>query len=82
MASLQNYDAIVIGSGPAGTPLSQTLAAAGLRTALVEREHVGGTCVNEGCTPTKTMVASGCVQRARILQRACECGRPWIRVCA
>src|SRR5262245_63347377 len=53
-----HYDAIVIGSGQAGTPLSQALAAAGLRTALVEREHVGGTCINEGCTPTKTMVAS------------------------
>ena len=53
-----NYDAIVIGAGQAGTPLSQALAAAGMRTALIEREHVGGTCVNEGCTPTKTMVAS------------------------
>jgi len=48
----------VIGSGQAGTPLSRALAEAGMRTALVEREHVGGTCVNEGCTPTKTMVAS------------------------
>jgi pyruvate/2-oxoglutarate dehydrogenase complex dihydrolipoamide dehydrogenase (E3) component len=53
-----NYDAIVIGAGQAGTPLSQALASAGMRTALIEREHVGGTCVNEGCTPTKTMVAS------------------------
>src|SRR6267142_5761698 len=54
-----HYDAIVIGSGQAGTPLSQALASAGMRTALVERVHVGGTCINEGCTPTKTMVASG-----------------------
>jgi pyruvate/2-oxoglutarate dehydrogenase complex dihydrolipoamide dehydrogenase (E3) component len=53
------YDAIVIGAGQAGVPLSQALAGAGMRTALVEREHVGGTCINEGCTPTKTMVASG-----------------------
>src|SRR6201984_3794866 len=53
-----HYDAIVIGSGQAGTPLARALAGAGRRTALVEREHVGGTCVNEGCTPTKTMVAS------------------------
>src|SRR5207302_8674424 len=53
-----HYDAIVIGAGQAGTPLSQALASAGMRTALIEREHVGGTCVNEGCTPTKTMVAS------------------------
>ena len=52
------FDAIVIGSGQAGTPLSRSLAEAGMRTALLEREHVGGTCVNEGCTPTKTMVAS------------------------
>jgi len=54
----EKYDAIVVGSGQAGTPLSRALAEAGIRTALVEREHVGGTCVNEGCTPTKTMVAS------------------------
>src|SRR5262245_56639806 len=52
------YGAIVVGAGQAGVPLSQALAGAGIRTALVEREHVGGTCVNEGCTPTKTMVAS------------------------
>ena len=54
----QHYDAIVIGAGQAGVPLATTLAKAGRSTALVEREHVGGTCINEGCTPTKTMVAS------------------------
>ena len=54
----QHYDAIVIGAGQGGVPLARTLAGAGRKTALVEREHVGGTCVNEGCTPTKTMVAS------------------------
>src|SRR5215472_3424330 len=59
MTSQQQYDAVVIGSGQGGTPLSIALAQAGLHTALIEREHVGGTCVNEGCTPTKTMVASG-----------------------
>ena len=59
MASDKHYDAIVVGSGQGGTPLCQALAAAGKRTALVEREHVGGTCINEGCTPTKTMIASG-----------------------
>src|SRR5438132_5323559 len=52
------YDAIVVGSGQGGGPLSTALAKAGHRTALIEREHVGGTCINEGCTPTKTMVAS------------------------
>jgi pyruvate/2-oxoglutarate dehydrogenase complex dihydrolipoamide dehydrogenase (E3) component len=59
MSTPQQYDAIVIGSGQAGTPLCTALAGAGMRTALVEREHIGGTCINEGCTPTKTMVASG-----------------------
>ena len=55
----QHYDAIVIGSGQGGNPLCQALANAGLHTALIEKIHVGGTCINEGCTPTKTMVASG-----------------------
>lgn len=59
MATPQHYDAIVIGSGQGGNPLAKALAAAGRKTAMVEREHVGGTCINEGCTPTKTMVASG-----------------------
>ena len=67
-----NYDAIVIGAGQAGTPLSQALAAAGMRTALIEREHVGGTCVNEGCTPTKTMVASARV--AYLARRGADYG--------
>jgi pyruvate/2-oxoglutarate dehydrogenase complex dihydrolipoamide dehydrogenase (E3) component len=72
MTSLQQYDAIVIGAGQAGTPLSTALAQAGMRTALIEREHVGGTCVNEGCTPTKTMVASGRV--AYLTRRAADYG--------
>ena len=54
----QHYDAVVIGAGQAGVPLSQALAGSGRSTALIEREHVGGTCINVGCTPTKTMVAS------------------------
>jgi pyruvate/2-oxoglutarate dehydrogenase complex dihydrolipoamide dehydrogenase (E3) component len=53
------FDAIVIGSGQGGNPLSTALANAGWKTAIIEREHVGGTCINEGCTPTKTMVNSG-----------------------
>ena len=72
MPSPQHYDAIVIGSGQGGTPLCQALANAGLRTALVEKIHVGGTCVNEGCTPTKTMVASGRV--AYLARRGPEYG--------
>ncbi len=54
----EQFDAIVIGSGQGGNPLAKALAKAGKKTAVIEREHVGGTCVNEGCTPTKTMVAS------------------------
>jgi pyruvate/2-oxoglutarate dehydrogenase complex dihydrolipoamide dehydrogenase (E3) component len=72
MATPQQYDAIIIGSGQAGTPLSVALADAGMRTALIERQHVGGTCVNEGCTPTKTMVASGRI--AYLASRAADYG--------
>ena len=68
----KNFDAIVIGSGQGGTPLCQALAGAGMRTALVEREHVGGTCINEGCTPTKTMVASARV--AYLARRGADYG--------
>src|SRR5271168_2249089 len=57
-AFMDHYDAIVIGAGQAGTPLSVALAEAGRKTAIVESQHVGGTCINVGCTPTKTMVAS------------------------
>src|SRR5271167_2057881 len=72
MSASDHYQAIVIGSGQAGTPLCQAFANAGLRTALVERAHVGGTCVNEGCTPTKTMVASGRV--AYLARRGADYG--------
>ncbi len=58
MATTKQYDAIVIGSGVAGTPLAKKLAKAGLKTALIEKRWVGGTCTNDGCTPTKTMIAS------------------------
>ena len=68
----KDFDAIVIGSGQGGTPLCQALAGAGMRTALVEREHVGGTCINEGCTPTKTMVASARV--AHLARRGADYG--------
>ena len=66
------YDAIVIGSGQGGNPLAEALAAAGRRVAMIERKHVGGTCVNEGCTPTKTMVASARV--AYLARRARDYG--------
>ncbi len=58
MSETEQFDAIVIGSGQGGNPLAKALAKAGKKTAVIERKHVGGTCVNEGCTPTKTMVAS------------------------
>jgi pyruvate/2-oxoglutarate dehydrogenase complex dihydrolipoamide dehydrogenase (E3) component len=55
---MPKYDAIVIGSGQAGNPLAQKLADRGWAVALVEKDHLGGTCINTGCTPTKTMIAS------------------------
>ena len=67
-----SYDAVILGAGQAGGPLSTALANAGWKTALVEREHVGGTCVNEGCTPTKTMLASARV--AYLARRAADYG--------
>jgi len=70
--SSQHYDAIIIGAGQAGGPLSTTLARAGWKTALVEREHVGGSCINYGCTPTKTMVASARV--AYLARRGADYG--------
>ncbi|HEV2403924.1 MAG TPA: FAD-dependent oxidoreductase, partial [Ktedonobacterales bacterium] len=66
MTTPQQYDVIVVGAGQGGGPLASALARAGRRVAIVEREHVGGTCINEGCTPTKTMVASA---RAAYLAR-------------
>ena len=53
-----HYDAIIIGSGQGGNPLAQALAKRGQHVALIESDQLGGTCVNTGCTPTKTMVAS------------------------
>ena len=72
MAQAQNYDAVVIGAGQGGSPLAGALAGAGRKTAIIEREHVGGTCINEGCTPTKTMVASAKV--AYIDRRSADYG--------
>ena len=66
------YDAIIVGAGQAGGPLSTALAGAGQHVAIVEREHVGGTCINEGCTPTKTMVASARV--AYLARRGADYG--------
>jgi pyruvate/2-oxoglutarate dehydrogenase complex dihydrolipoamide dehydrogenase (E3) component len=68
----RSYDAIVIGSGQAGPSLAVRLAKAGMRTALVEREHLGGTCVNDGCIPTKTLIASA--RTAHVARRAADYG--------
>ncbi|HKF37363.1 MAG TPA: mercuric reductase [Ktedonobacteraceae bacterium] len=72
MAANTQYDAIIVGSGQAGVPLSTALANAGWKTAIIERIHVGGTCINEGCTPTKTMVASARV--AYLARRGADYG--------
>ena len=69
---MDHYDAIVIGSGQAGKPLAIELAKAGWKTAIIERAYVGGSCVNYGCTPTKTMVASARV--AYLGKRAADYG--------
>src|ERR1700731_3853334 len=74
MTQTTQYDAIVIGAGQAGGPLSTALANAGWKTAIIERVHVGGTCINEGCTPTKTMVASARV--AYLTRRGADYGVP------
>jgi pyruvate/2-oxoglutarate dehydrogenase complex dihydrolipoamide dehydrogenase (E3) component len=66
------YDAIVIGTGQAGPSLALRLAAAGMQVAVAERRRIGGTCVNTGCTPTKTLVASA--YAARLARRAAEYG--------
>ena len=68
----KSFSALIIGSGQSGTPLATALAATGRTTALVERAHLGGSCVNVGCTPTKTMIASGRV--AHLARRAGEYG--------
>src|SRR5438093_13634498 len=65
-------DVIVIGSGQAGVPLAKRLAAAGKRVLLAERSDPGGTCVNYGCTPTKTMITSA--RAAHVARTAARLG--------
>jgi pyruvate/2-oxoglutarate dehydrogenase complex dihydrolipoamide dehydrogenase (E3) component len=71
MADL-HVDALVIGSGQGGGPLAGAFARAGRHTILIERRYIGGTCINDGCTPTKTMIASARV--AHLAKRASDFG--------
>ena len=66
------YDAIIIGTGQAGPSLAVRLATTGMKTAIIERKRFGGTCVNTGCIPTKTLVASA--RAAHVVRRAGEYG--------
>src|SRR5690242_21772638 len=66
------FDAIIIGAGQSGPSLAQRFSKEGLRTAVIERKDFGGTCVNTGCIPTKTLVASAYV--AHMARRAKEYG--------
>src|SRR5580693_2040388 len=66
------YDAIVIGTGQAGPGLARRLAGSGMKVAIIERKLFGGTCVNTGCIPTKTMIASA--YAAQMVRRASEYG--------
>lgn len=68
----ERFDAIIVGAGQAGPPLAGRLTAAGQRVAVVERKLVGGTCVNTGCIPTKTLVASA--RAAQVARRGAEYG--------
>src|SRR5205809_4401233 len=69
---VERFDAIIVGTGQAGPPLAQRLSAAGMKIAAIERGRFGGTCVNTGCIPTKTMVASA--YAAHLARRAGDFG--------
>jgi len=71
---IETFDAAIIGAGQAGSPLARALAKAGWKTVIIERKDIGGTCVNVGCTPTKTMIASAKV--AYLMRQAAEFGLP------
>src|SRR5205085_500369 len=72
MAKRKHYDVLIIGGGQAGIPLAHALSEAGQRVALAEESHLGGSCVNFGCTPTKAVLASARV--AHLARRADEFG--------
>ena len=68
----EQFDAIIIGAGQAGPALAVRCGKEGLKTAIIERNRFGGTCVNNGCVPTKTLVASARV--AHMARRAADYG--------
>jgi len=68
----RSFDAIVIGTGQAGPPLAVRLAGEGRKTAIIERKRIGGTCVNNGCIPTKTLIASA--RAAHVTRRGADFG--------
>src|SRR6516225_3453623 len=72
MSVMPSYDAIIIGTGQAGPALARRLVAAGWKVAIIERKLFGGTCVNTGCTPTKTLIASA--YAAHVARRAADYG--------
>ena len=69
---LETFDAIIVGAGQAGPAIAARCSREGLKTAVIERHHFGGTCVNVGCVPTKTLVASA--RAVRLAQRGAEFG--------
>lgn len=69
---MEKFDAIIIGSGQGGNPLARKLAKKGLRTAIIEKRLIGGTCINDGCTPTKSMIA--CAKTAQTVRQAAQWG--------
>ncbi|MDX1647854.1 MAG: FAD-dependent oxidoreductase, partial [Longimicrobiales bacterium] len=76
------FDAIIVGTGQAGKPLAHALADEGRRVAIIERGRVGGTCIIDGCTPTKTMVASARVAHlaSRSSDYGVETGQVFVRM--
>src|SRR5580698_5499455 len=71
-SAMKNYDAIIIGTGQAGPSLAARFSAAGMTVAIIERQKFGGTCVNTGCIPTKTLIASA--NAAHLARRGDEFG--------
>ncbi len=70
--NVEVFDAIIVGAGQAGPAIAARCSREGLKTAVIERQHFGGTCVNVGCVPTKTLVAS--TRAIRLAQRGAEFG--------